>query len=71
MHWAITIAHSVTSIAVVDLGVAAELNDKILVQSRLKSAQGASPELRLNTMVTKVAAMVQVTSETAILTRRI
>lgn len=64
------IAHSVMSIAVIDLGVAAELNDETSVKSRVKSAHGASPELRLNVMATAVAAIVQMTSETAILTSR-
>jgi hypothetical protein len=58
------------SIAVIDLGVAAELNDKTSVKSRVKSAQGASPELRLNDIATTVATIVQMTSEMAILTSR-
>jgi hypothetical protein len=58
------------SIAVIDLGVAAELNDKTSVKSRVKSAQGASPELRLNVIATTVATIVQMTSEMAILTSR-
>jgi hypothetical protein len=67
---AIKTAHSVMSITVIDLGVAAELNDKTSVKSRVKSAQGASPELRLNGIATTVATIVQMTSEMAILTSR-
>lgn len=58
------------SITVDDVGVAVELNDKISVQSCVKSAQGASPELRLNAMATIVTPMVQATSQTAMLTSR-